>query len=406
VNRAQCLILSRDETLRTILSLTLKEYRFQPRLAWSIVMLGNLSSGVWTVAWFIDLDDIEETVEEVTDFARKIAPDAKIVFLCSGFTRELATACLSREATALLVKPPSVPRLVQTIISLSQEKELLGQSELIYDPTLSTAEHDLPLLKGDSLIIGEQFRCPVCRVQFHGQKFKLWKTPVLGIDSDFFPMYSEGICPELYSVVVCPECLFAQYIGRFGWFHPEPDLVRGFLTEDARAERRRIAKDFDFGGERPLAAGLRSFELAGRACEELHLDDRHRLAGEYFLKMSWLCRRQHKSLQEQEAQARALECFMYAFQPYLTCEGKFPDSEAILARGGPHFQPLQERTIVVVGLLAAELSRRLGLRDQAVQYFREVLNIPFLAKFTSLLRHAHNTYNRFQEEAGTDASEL
>jgi len=396
IKNLQCLLLSSDKTLSKLVELSLKEYGFKFKLTNAIENLGNLSSDSLTIAWFIDLDNILQGVEEIAYMARKVAPEAKLVFLCSYFTRELAEQCVQQKATSLLVKPILVPLLTLTINSLCQEPELFDGQDLI--PATAEPKESLGEKTDDHYLQNHLMCCPICSENFETMRFKSWLFPVHGTDTDFCPICPEGVLPEMHSIAVCPKCFYANTTGRFGRLNYDEEECASFLEKSKVEARRKVALDLDFRERRNLLAGIKSYELAVMTLAELQTSRLDKLAGEFHLKVSWLCRRMGQRLKEQEFQSKALECFMRLYHPYLSVYGKYPSREKIQSKLKPYESPLKERIIIVIGFLSGEISRRLKLFDHAKFYFQEVMRLPFAPSYPVLLRGIDTSNNLLESE--------
>lgn len=397
---SQCVILTRDPIYSVFLEMTVREHNFTPRLAAVMDKVEQLSTLGPTVAWIIDLDNQTATVEEVARKARRLAPDVKLVFMSSAFTRELATACISQQALGLLVKPIAVARLVEMISLLRQEITLTESNQVLpkNEEDVKQEELETGIPEEHPYLRYSDLKCPVCFRPFRTTRFKLWTVPVSDTDTDFCPICNESVHPELYTVVVCPSCYFAQYIGKFEETRVIPERARHFLSPVGIEERKKIAFNLDsFGGERTLLHGIKSFELAAHDSEQLKMPGWVKQAGEFYLKCSWLCRRMGHGLHEKQAQEKALDYFIRAFKPYKAANGKMPGQTIIQSRMEPGLELLPERSIVVTGFLVGELSRRLGNLRVAREYFDEVLELPFLNKFTSLVTHVNHVARLLKE---------
>ncbi|MBI3038570.1 DUF2225 domain-containing protein [bacterium] len=400
-----CLILSHDYYCQAFLEYTFKKFGFKPRFVRNVEQMEYLSAMLPTTAWFIDLDEVRLSVEEVTYRAKLHAPDAKLVFLSSKFTMELANGCIQQLAVALLVKPLIIPRLIQTFGLLHQELELVEREnpkiEHNYSPEEAvipeefvptgseTSEH--PLLKPIRL------HCPICGNHFETFRYKVGVFPAMDIDTDFCPISQEEMHPELYSIAVCPKCLFSYYFGRLEEIRVIDVLRRNFTDPVSQGERQKLAGNFEFCKERTFLHGVKSFELAAISCTQLKIRSGLKLAGEFYLKSSWLCRRIGDKDLEKEAQQRAFECFRRVYKPYLLVNGRFPSKGSLIAKSETGMDLLNDRAIVYIGFLAAELSWRLGLFEQAKKYFNETMHLPFFAKFTSLMRHINYSFRKHLE---------
>lgn len=397
---SQCIILTRDPIYSVFLEMTVREHGFVARLAAAMEKVEQLSALAPTAAWIIDLDNQTETVEEVAKKARRNAPDVKLVFMSSAFTRQLAAECIAQQALGLLVKPIAVARLVEMISLLRQEITLSESNDVLpmSEEAAKLEELETGIPEEHPFLRYSDLKCPVCFRPFRATRFKLWTVPVSDTDTDFCPICNESVHPELYTVVVCPSCYFAQYIGKFEETRVLPERARHFLSPVGVEERRKIAFNLDgFGGERTLLHGIKSFELAAHDAEQLKMPGWVKQAGEFYLKCSWLCRRMGHGRHEIQAQEKALDFFIRAYKPYKMISGKFPGQTIVQSRMEPGLEPLPERSVVVTGFLIGELSRRLGDLRTAREYFDEVLAIPYLNKFTSLVTHVNHVVRLLKE---------
>ncbi|NLI77863.1 MAG: DUF2225 domain-containing protein [Candidatus Riflebacteria bacterium] len=394
MRRLQVIILCRDPIYSVLLELTIREHGFSPRLAATMDLVEKWSTTALTVAWFIDLDQQQLTVEEVSARARANAPDAKLVFLSSRFDGSLAQSCIRQGALGLLVKPLVIPRLIQILNCLRQELELVEHDEVLPSPEAAAPETDTreaaPRFDEHPYLRVVPLTCPVCGKAFEGLRFKLWTVPISDTDTDFCPICPGSVHPELYTVMVCPGCLFAHYVGMFDKASCQDGPRHQFLAPPAIEDRRKLAFNLSFQGERTILHGVKSFELAAVAAEALRLRGSLKLAGEFFLKCSWLCRRAGHPVQERLAQERALACLQRAYNPYFMTDGRYPSATIRTSRMETNQEPLSERGVIVTGFLVGELHRRLGQPAQARKMFDEVLSLPFLNRYTSLLSHIHS----------------
>lgn len=390
----QCLLLTKDETLATLVGLTMKEFGFRFQRAWSYREVARLTNAEPTVAWFIDLDGFQESMPEIATLGMKEAPEVKIVFLATSFTRELAEECMGQLANGILVKPLSVPRLVQTLSSLNEEPEIV-ENEYLFPLRPVVADACGSEQQGNPYHV-LFFECGVCRERFGTQQLKPGTVEFHTADTDFCPVCKEGIVPETYAIIVCPSCLYANFAGRFQRAVFLPETITRFLEKSELEERIKAAHDLDFQNERTLTEGVRSFDLAALCAKELEPLEYDRLAAGIYLKASWMCRRLGKSLMETDYQTRALECIMRLYHPYLSLSKRFTSWESVREKLRPGQELLGERAVVVNGFLGAELSARLELDEQAEFYFDKVLALSFLSRFPLLARHIHAAHRKFK----------
>jgi CheY-like chemotaxis protein len=399
MNPLQTLILSQDPFCNSLLEMILKEARFRTRLITMYEQLGIYSANLPTVAWFIDLDGLDNSIYDIFQFAQKTAPDAKLIFLSAQFTKDIAQACLKTGAISLLVKPLALTRLMQTVNHLLQEPVLLDT-----DTPIPNSEKDLEKEQKGSLINDDEnenlrwieLNCPICKTIFESKKFKLWVFPVTETDTDFYPKCDDNVHPELYTIMVCPNCLYANYVGKFEAATYSAPFKTAFLQPEQFEQRRALAIKLDFRRNRTLLHGVKSFELAATAAITLKATDRRKQAGEFFLKASWLCRRMGHPKNEQTFQEKALECFLRIYEPHRTQPISIDYRSLPFSKPAAEAEPLNERATVVTGFLIAELWRRLGYNSLARAYFDDVLRSPLTHRFTSLSRHINAVYREFQ----------
>lgn len=413
MRQRQCLILSRDANYTVFLELVIGQYGFRAKVTDAVQKLGTLSASMPTIAWVIDLDGVTETIDDLVTLAKQKAPDARLVFLSSRFTIDMAQACIRLGAIALLLKPIPVPRLVQTLSSIHQERELLEDDDLI---SSSDQDRDAPdtasesatpdttsspaageRVEDDPLLRRVTLHCPVCWHTFVTARFKLWVMPVCDTDSDFCPITAGAVHPELYSVMICPNCHFGYYAGKFNTLKIAEHVRREFLTPIQMQERKNLTAGLDYSGKRTMLHGVKSFDIAALAVQQLRVRNCVKLAGEFYLKASWLCRKMNHALNERQAQEKALACFEACYRPYLRQGGGFPGRDAAVSKLDKLAEPLEDRAIVITGFLAGELARRLGDRDKALRYLQEAVSIPYLHQYSSLYQHVHAVYRQLKE---------
>ncbi len=390
----QCLILTDDPDYQTLLEVVTNQFGLRARITGFFDQLGELSSSLPTIAWIIDLDGITHDVEQVVLRAKQKAPDASMIFISSRFTAKLAQDCIKHGACALLLKPFPPTKLIQALISLHQEIELVEKTEMV-----SACQDDRDEKKGvvshpptkNSHLLRVDFSCPACLSKFEAIRFKTWMVPVCDMDTDFCPMTTGTEHPELYSVMVCPLCLFSTYVGQFSRFKIIETKRKQFLDAIPSEERKRASFNLNYTGERTLLHGSKSFELAAISIRQLEMRNGTKLEGEFFLKCSWLARKMGNPKEERQYQEKAFLCFAATYAPYRSVDGKFPTIQRVIPRLPKGFDPLNERAFLLSGFLAGEMARRLGQLEKAKWYFDEVLSHPALPQFTSLFQHMHVT---------------
>ncbi|MBF0546188.1 MAG: DUF2225 domain-containing protein [Candidatus Riflebacteria bacterium] len=394
------LILTKNEKARSILELSGKEFGFKVKVISVVEELVQISMDLPVIAWFVDLDGLPKKPKGIVSLGRKKAPDARLVFIAEEFDPDIAQSCIEEGAVNLLVKPISIPRLVKTFNQIMLEPSITVKEEFSDNNQAIWKEKpskQFPKVDENNLRKVE-FKCPPCGNVFLGTRFKLWILPVTDTDSDFCPICKDRVHPELYSVMVCPNCFFGNYVGDFNRMEFAESQKQRFHSLDNFLIRRQISFNLDFKEERALLHGIKSFELAATSALQLEYRNYLRLAGEFYLKASWLCRRIAHDPQEKEMQIKARDLFKRVYQSYRLINGRFPANGTLFATLEKGMDKLPERSVVVTCFLIGELSRRLGDFETAGEYFSEVKQLPFFDKFTSLMQHINSIIRLFETE--------
>ncbi|MBF0410597.1 MAG: DUF2225 domain-containing protein [Candidatus Riflebacteria bacterium] len=394
------LILSKDPQTRSILEFSAIEFGFKVKVIDHVEELVAVSLDLPVIAWFVDLDGLPKKPKGIVSLGRKKAPDARLVFISTEFEEEIANSCIEEGATALLVKPVIVSRLVKIFNQIMFEPELATHGEWEENTRTANENNSEKSIskKDEGLLRKVDFKCPVCSTAFLGTRFKLWILPVTDTDSDFCPNSCDKVHPELYSVMICPTCFFGTYVGDFNRMEFQESPKKKFLGMDYYLIRKQMTFNLDLKEERTLLHGIKSFELAATSALQLEYRNYLRLAAEFYLKASWLCRRMGHEPQEHDAQYKSCELFKRVYRPYSLINGRFPASGTIFATLDKGMDKLPERAVVVSCFLIADLARRLKDYTTAEKYFDEVKKIPFFHKFTSLSQHIYTVDRLFREE--------
>lgn len=189
----------------------------------------------------------------------------------------------------------------------------------------------------------------MCKTKFPITRVRSSAYQVVKRDTDFSILYS-GPDPNLYSIIVCPNCLFATTIKSF-----EEELRKAELDRLAKGLPLFKTEEPDFSGERDLKLGLRTYELAIRTAQI-----RQSGAGfqaSLFLKVAWIYRQLKDSENELKFLDSAREKYEYAFfNETSTGPGKMSEPSMIY--------------------LIGELNRRCGKYVEAIQWFSRGISHP------------------------------
>ncbi len=181
----------------------------------------------------------------------------------------------------------------------------------------------------------KEFRCPVCGDAFRDDV--VFHDEPLSRDSDLMPRW-ENMDPLLLGVHTCPVCLFSGEDTDFE--NQVPWRLKVWIMENGPG---RLESD----------SPSRKYTLAARckAFSRRNLSE----VGELYLKASWCARVEGDVPMERLSQKRARECFIEALK-------------------GLEGESLEKARLV---FLVAEISRRLGDFDQAVEWFSRVSHPSF-----------------------------
>lgn len=190
--------------------------------------------------------------------------------------------------------------------------------------------------------------CPLCEHEFSTMKVRSRMAAPYAIDSDFCPHYREGtINPNYYYVNVCPECGFA-FTEEFSKEFSVQAKAQIKLKIEAKWEKR------DFGQNRDELQAIESFKLAIVAATLKK--EKHALIGSLCLRLAWIYRVAHKNDEEDRFLRLAMTEMEQAY-----VQSDF---------AGTAMSEMQ------VLYLAAELHRRLGDYQEAINYFAKVTAHP------------------------------
>lgn len=190
--------------------------------------------------------------------------------------------------------------------------------------------------------------CPFCEYEFATMKVRSRMAAPYAIDSDFCPHYREGTTnPNYYYVNVCPECGFA-FTEEFTKEISLEARAQIKLRIGARWEKR------DFGQMRDELQAIESFKLAIFAATLKK--EKHALLGGLCLRLAWIYRDAHNNDEEERFLLLAVK----------EMEEAYVQSDFV----GTAVSEMQ------VLYLTAELHRRLGNYQEAVNYFSKVTEHP------------------------------
>lgn len=195
----------------------------------------------------------------------------------------------------------------------------------------------------------KELYCPVCVYKIPVLKPRVGSSKPVKRDSDFHILHS-GVNPLFYEVVVCPQCFYAAYELEFRQI--KEDETRKIRKSEIPVPEE--LKGVPYTNERELPAAIGSYRLAVRSYSHRVRQD-ETIAGLY-LRLAWLHRETGNEEKEKPNLAKAAEFYEKSFS-----------SQRVFK------SPLGEPGLLY---LVGELHRRVGNREQAVQWLSRCISNP------------------------------
>lgn len=208
-----------------------------------------------------------------------------------------------------------------------------------------------PSPDANQLVYDKRICCPVCGTDFTAKKVRTGKLKSMNLDSDL-RMHYEGINPLLYSVIICPECFYANLSEDFAHISPAEKSKLSSVTRTARQ-----------GHLTELETAIENYKLAIKCIQAVN-GTPDRLA-KACLHLAWLYEDAGEDTQSSEMRQNALSYYKQAFS------------------SSSHLNQSQlEQVIYLIG----ELSLQLGNKKEAYGYFQQLIQkkdtAPWLMKLT------------------------
>ncbi|MBI4180068.1 DUF2225 domain-containing protein [bacterium] len=198
------------------------------------------------------------------------------------------------------------------------------------------------------LIWLKETACPVCGSKFQSENIRQNKLMQVTVDEDFHPHF-EPLSPLYYSVVVCPDCYYAERRQNF-------EELKGKTLGAVKAgggSLRQLGAGFNFRSIRNFALSIKSFEL-GALTAQIKSEPSDVIGG-MFLRAAWTCRESGDESLENVYLRKTLEYYEKAYMNEATEFGQL---------GTCGFQ-----------YMMGEIYRRLGNLEKALElYMRSVAN--------------------------------
>ncbi|MFJ8263320.1 DUF2225 domain-containing protein [Rummeliibacillus sp. NPDC094406] len=215
----------------------------------------------------------------------------------------------------------------------------------------------------------KQIECIHCKNKFKSMKVRTNFVKIKESDSDFRPIYENDVNPLLYNVFVCEHCGFSFTEDFTKYFAPG---VKEVIDENITSHWI----PHSFSGERTISGALQAYKLA-LVCGDLKKEKHIALAG-LALRTAWL----YRAIGNEEQEKR----FM-----------KISREQYIDAYSTEDYADTSMSEIRVIYLIA-ELSRRLGDREQAIRYFSRVIEKQGSSNETKIIEMAKDQWQEMRAE--------
>lgn len=222
----------------------------------------------------------------------------------------------------------------------------------------------------DKSFFQKDYSCPVCYTNLKSLTVRSSAAVTTVREPDFHVVYSD-VSPLHYSIIVCPTCCYAASSGTFNDPLP-PKSLEGI----ARALHALHRENYDFTGERTVAEALKSWQLAIQTAQ-LKKTTPGQLAG-LFLGAAWMSRELEEAELETSYMTEAVTAYISGYNN--------------------EHMPLGNLDEISVAYLIGELSRRLGMHAQALNWFGQVLRHPEVKKKPLIEKMAREQWRISREE--------
>ena len=212
--------------------------------------------------------------------------------------------------------------------------------------------------------------CTLCRHTFQTSRVRSRFVRVTGYDSDFKPNYKQlEANPIYYNVAVCPSCGYSF----------TDDFIPTFAPHTRQRLEQILSTNWtprDFGGKRSASDAIETYKLAiltARLKEEKALP----IAG-LALRLAWIYRELNDEANEQRFLRVARDYYMTAYSE------------------GDHEGTLMSEVRVIY--MIAELSWRIGAREEAIRNFSRVIEAQNSTTDQKVVDFAKERWQAIREE--------
>ena len=195
-------------------------------------------------------------------------------------------------------------------------------------------------------LFDKTLNCPCCTLKFMTQKVRTSRLRLIKRDEDFLNYYNE-INPIYYTIFVCPNCGYAASETRF----------EGIQRPGIRIIKDNISLKWvkrDFGGVRDIDDAIETYKLA--LLQGTMLEYKNVELANICLSLGWLNRLKEDQQEENRFLSLARNQFIEAYNNESLAGTNMDDAK--------------------ITYLIAELSRRLGEKEESLTWFGICLGLP------------------------------
>ncbi|WP_077369965.1 DUF2225 domain-containing protein [Anaerosalibacter sp. Marseille-P3206] len=210
----------------------------------------------------------------------------------------------------------------------------------------------------------KKIKCPVCKEQFKTNKVRTSTLKLVKRDADFLSYY-QGENPLFYNVFVCPNCGYAALENKFSKIRPrEVDTIKNTISP--KWNKR------DFLGKRTVDDAIEAYKLALLSGQILEYN-KYDLAN-ICIRLSWLNRMKDDKDEEERFTSLARDLYKEAYT-----------NESV------------NMGVTTLAYLIGELSRKVGEKEEAINWFNTALRSPDIKENVALEKMVREQWQAVKE---------
>lgn len=303
--------------------------------------------------------------DDVLREIRRLKPDLPVLVLTAFSDRETIFNMLNIGVNDYLVKPVNLDTLRTRVFEVLEgdKRAIIGKGK-----TVSEASKEKTVNREKMRFLWKkEIICPVCGTNFTVFNYKKKSQTLLETETDFHEVYEE-MDPIMYDIWVCPHCYYASKAADFEKLELKDIRI---MSKDTRKSK------YDFRMIRTSQSAIESFKLALHCYNLIESTNISTMANLY-LKAAWLYRGEKDKEREKQYLSYAVQAF----------EKKYASEDKVSGR-------LSENGLAY---LIGELYKRTGNTDEALKYFKGVLENRFAKKEKIIYEKTRRQYEELMAE--------